>query len=84
MIQSIILGFLYLDIFMTDMWLTGYFISEEDNENDEPLNPFFDQSGFESKFIVKNLGSTFIYLVMLVATLFIFGIVKAIGVFWIR
>jgi hypothetical protein len=33
-------------------------------ETDQPLNLYFDENGFESKSLIKNLGSTFVYLVL--------------------
>jgi hypothetical protein len=33
-------------------------------EEDSPLNEFFDINGFSSKSLVRNLGSTFIYLLV--------------------
>ncbi len=36
------------------------------DDTDAPLNSFFDQNGFSSKSLVKNLGSTFIYLAIYV------------------
>jgi hypothetical protein len=48
----------------------------EDNDKDEddgeyvdpggPLNDFFDENGFSSKYLIENLGSTFVYILLLV------------------
>ena len=48
----------------------------EDNDKDEddgeyvdpggPLNDFFNENGFSSKYLIENLGSTFVYILLLV------------------
>jgi len=32
--------------------------------SDSPLNSYFDENGFQSKSLIKNLGSTFIYVAL--------------------
>jgi hypothetical protein len=34
-----------------------------------PINEFYDENGFSTKSLIKNLGSTFVYMVLLVLTL---------------
>jgi hypothetical protein len=67
-VQSVLLNFIYLDILQTDKWLIPliYGKSQSIGEEDMPLNSFFDENGFNSRSLIKNLGSTFIYLVVLV------------------
>lgn len=36
-----------------------------DDENDHSLSIFFEQSGFESMSIIKNLSSTLVYLIFI-------------------
>jgi hypothetical protein len=48
-------------------------------ESDEPLNSFFEQSGFSSTFAVKNMGSTFIFLVIEVGLYIAYYLCKLIG-----
>lgn len=31
-----------------------------------PLNDFFDENGFSSKYLIENLGSTFVYFILLI------------------
>jgi len=38
-------------------------------DTDGPLNDYFDENGFSSKTLLKNLGSTFVYFVALTSTL---------------
>ncbi|TNV86775.1 hypothetical protein FGO68_gene10447 [Halteria grandinella] len=71
-IQSIFLQFIYFDLLQTEGWLSPLFFSEyltenEDDpsseEEDGPLNLFFEANGFGSMRLINNLGSTFVYLV---------------------
>lgn len=96
-IQSAFLNFIYLDILLTDKWLTPLLFSEEninpvfDNQTgqllessdssnfDSPLNTYFDQNGFSSKALIKNLGSTFLYLIGVFASLLSIPIFGYIG-----
>jgi hypothetical protein len=41
----------------------------EEEDEDTPLNEYFDENGFSSKQLIKNLGSTFVYFVILAAIL---------------
>jgi hypothetical protein len=75
LIQMVLLNFIYLDILYTDKWLIPLLFTE-DNDKDEddgeyvdlggPLNDFFDENGFSSKYLIENLGSTFVYVIVLV------------------
>jgi hypothetical protein len=79
-IQAVILKFLYLDVLMTDEWLYPLISKEEeelldtsipDDEDDEiwqdkAINEYFEQNGIQSMFAVKNLGSTLVYLVVVI------------------
>ncbi len=60
-IGKIILGFLVnfvmLDILQTELWFT-MFVSPP---NSEGLNQIFEENGYDSKNIFDNLGSTFIF-----------------------
>lgn len=82
-IQSALLGFISMDLLYTDRWLNPLIFNENSgisttNENDEesfiedtPLNPFFEENGFQTRILIKNLGSTFIYLLIYVFALLI-------------
>ena len=70
-LQSALMNFIYLDLLQTELWLFPLLFKPkaegEDNdmdETDQPLNMYFDENGFESKALIKNLGSTFVYLVL--------------------
>lgn len=76
-ILSSLINFIYLDVLMSEKWFEKIFyrsisngskarilISESEMERDLPLNEFFDNNGFSTKSLIKNLGSTFIYLLI--------------------
>ena len=59
-IQSFILEIIYLDILQTEKWFIDKL--EEDGVEDSSLNWYIEQSGFGSMSLMKNLGSTLIYM----------------------
>jgi hypothetical protein len=66
-LQSALLNFIYLDILQTELWLYPLLFPPKpygEEDADQPLNLFFDENGFESMALIKNLGSTFVYLVV--------------------
>jgi hypothetical protein len=70
---------------MTEKWLPDIFEmipdSIENIELDKPLNDFFMNNGIESKLILKNLGSTLVYLAIYIASWFIYLVIKLFGRF---
>ena len=61
-IQSAMLNYIYLDILQTEDWMIPWIFPGDDGSNDYALNPQFDMNGFSSMILIKNLGSTFLYL----------------------
>lgn len=48
---------------MTDFWLPNIFgTTSYEIEKEGGLNSFFDENGFQSKMLVKNFGSGFVFL----------------------
>ena len=81
LIQMALLNFIYLDILLTDKWLIPLLFKEDDSNGEDddadedddenvnpggPLNDFFDENGFSSKYLIENLGSTFVYSILLI------------------
>lgn len=65
MIQAVLLNFIYLDILLTDQWIPLIFdTSSSQIEQSGGLNSFFEENGFSSKFLISNLGSSFVYLTL--------------------
>ncbi len=56
-IQSVMLSFIMLDILQTDLWFNRH-VSSPDLE---ALSPTFEENGYDSMNIFDNLGSTFIF-----------------------
>jgi hypothetical protein len=75
-IQSIILGFIYMDMLQTDEWLNPMLFTKKELEDAKPLNKFFDENGFSSCIFIVNLGSTFIFFMLNAAILIITLIMK--------
>ena len=67
-IQSVMIKFIYFDILYTEMWMpdlmTEIGLDMEDVENDDAVNLFFDENGFQSKQFLKNAGSTLFFIVL--------------------
>jgi hypothetical protein len=69
-INKIILDFTQANVLPYDKIIQFFFPSFNEDDND-PLNDFFDESGFGSKLIISNLGSTFIYLIISIPLFFV-------------
>jgi hypothetical protein len=48
------------------------------NEN-IALNPYFDENGFSTKIVIKNLGSTFVYLILFIVILVLIPVLKVLA-----
>jgi hypothetical protein len=75
-----------MDLLQTDRWLIPMLFDEklgnegEDNEeNSNALNQYFDENGFSTKVSIKNLGSTFVYMVLYCLILLMIPILKILG-----
>ncbi|TNV86282.1 hypothetical protein FGO68_gene3639 [Halteria grandinella] len=65
-VQRILLGMIYLDLLDTSKWIDPIISSDEDGLVDQSLNPYFELSGFQSLYMLKNLGSTLVFVFMYV------------------
>ena len=75
-IQSTFLTFIYMDLLQTDRWLPQLFYSEDELASDEPLNAYFDLNGLSSRSVIRNLGSTFVFLLIFLFLQFVGIILK--------
>ncbi|TNV86600.1 hypothetical protein FGO68_gene11197 [Halteria grandinella] len=78
-IQSLLSTIIYMDLLMTDKWLSNFLeditqISEDDE--DAPLNLFLGSQGFQSKLLLFNLGSTLVFFIIQVLLLIYTGIMR--------
>ena len=67
LIQNVLLNLIYVDVLMTDSWLPQIIYggkNEATHEDEEPLNDYFEENGFKSRVLMKNLGSTIVYLAL--------------------
>jgi len=63
-----------------DLSQSNQIVSNKANRNKDlqetPLNSYFDENGFNTRSLIKNLGSTFIYMMFLVLILGALPILK--------
>ncbi|TNV74793.1 hypothetical protein FGO68_gene5205 [Halteria grandinella] len=56
-----------MDLLLADKWLSDFLdlsVLPSELEQDEAMNIFFESQGYQSKFILYNLGSTLVFLLM--------------------
>ncbi|TNV85777.1 hypothetical protein FGO68_gene10973 [Halteria grandinella] len=75
--MSIVLQFIQLDLLQTDQWLTPIFYMNEDE--DESLSEYLEEQGYQSMFIINNLGSTLVFSLILTALFFCFPAIARLG-----
>ncbi|TNV86521.1 hypothetical protein FGO68_gene6081 [Halteria grandinella] len=71
-IQSILLSIIYMDLLMTEQWLDPILdklLSPEEADDNTAVNDFLYAQGFKSKLLIYNLGSTMIFLAILICVL---------------
>jgi hypothetical protein len=62
-----------MDGLRTDKWVPQLVMSEEERFEDRALSLYFENNGYQSMNVMKNLGSTAIYLILiLLILLFLF------------
>ena len=86
MIQSILMQMVQLDIMQADDWLIPFFkrfdVDEDENSlPDQGLNQYFENSGFSSMHMLINLGSTFIYVLVIIGVVIVQLLFKAIPLY---
>ena len=79
-----ILNIIYLDLLYTNEWLTPFLENKNIDEQgisyiDESRNLYLETSGFSSSIMLVNLGSTLIFIAMLIALYVIYYLLKYIG-----
>jgi hypothetical protein len=63
LINAVIMNFIYVDIFLSDLWMSELFYGvERVNEDKEPLSSFFDESGYSSTMLLKNINSSLVFI----------------------
>ena len=80
LINSVLLNLIYLDILMTDRWLTPLFSDEnQSSEMDKPLNNYFEENGFSTRQYTRNVGSNLVFVAIYLLFLFLMLIFLNIG-----
>jgi hypothetical protein len=75
------INLIQVDIFMSENWLPQIFYgSGHLSEDIEPLNIFFDDNGYSSKSIIKNIGSALVFLVIYFSLWILIVILRIIGI----
>ncbi len=78
-LQKVLYNLIFMDILHTESWLFHLFYQDDvDLVDTESLNSFFEENGFQSKQVLKNLGSTVLFLFLFFALWLIIGLVHAI------
>lgn len=64
MISDVLLNLIYIDILYTEKWFPQLleYLRFDLNFQDKPINSYFNQNGFQSMLLIKNLGSTFFFI----------------------
>ncbi len=86
MIHNLVIRLIFIDILYTENWMPKFMESiglyVDNIDNDEAVNIFFEENGFQSKQFLKNAGSTFFFLVFYVFGWLILFIIQWIAQFW--
>ena len=66
MIQVVLINFIYFDILYTERWFPDFmkYLNLDLDFEDYPLNSHFNENGFQSLTLLKNIGSTFFFLII--------------------
>jgi hypothetical protein len=85
-VQQIFMNFVYFDVFYVDQWVppTLKKVSLNMDVPEDPINDYFQENGFEVKFLMKNIGSTFIFLIIYIMTWGIYLILAIFGRYFQR
>ena len=63
LINNVVMSFIYVDIFLSDKWLPQLFYGlERVDEDNEPLNSYFEESGYSSKVLLKTINSSLVFI----------------------
>lgn len=83
-VQQIFLNFVFFDVFYVDQWVppTLKKVSLDMDVPEDPINDYFKDNGFEVKFLMKNIGSTLIFLIIYIIAWVIYLILALLGRFF--
>ena len=83
MISGVLINLIYFDILYTEKWFPDFMESIKFvvNTDDHPINVYFDQNGFQSLLIIKNLGSTLFFIIFYLIAWILLLILKIASIF---
>jgi hypothetical protein len=82
LINNVIMSFIYVDIFLSDKWMPQLFYGlERINDDNEPLNSFFDESGYSSTMLLKNINSSLVFILVYCSLYGLLLILRILGTF---
>jgi hypothetical protein len=80
-VQQIFMNFIFFDVFYVDQWVppTLKKVSFNMDVPERPINDYFQDNGFEVKFLMKNIGSTLIFLMLYIIAWAIYFVLAIAG-----
>ncbi len=80
-VQQIFMKFVYFDVFYVDQWVppTLKKVSFNIDVPEDPINDYFQENGFEVKFLMKNIGSTLIFILVYLIAWLIYLMLRIFG-----
>jgi len=82
LINNVIMSFIYVDIFLSDKWIPQLFYGfDRVNDDNEPLNSFFDESGYSSTMLLKNINSSLVFIWIYCSLYGLLLIIRILGYF---
>lgn len=80
------MSLIYLDILLTEKWMPQLLLKingfkNEQIENNQPLNSYFEENGFESIYFLRNIGSAIVYLAVYILLWMLYLILNIYNVF---
>jgi hypothetical protein len=81
-LQKVLINLIFMDLMMTDQWQQQLFYGKNYDEIDnEALNTFIDENGYSSISLLKNLGSTIVYIEIYIVIWLIIGLLYLLSAF---
>lgn len=80
LINNVIMSFIYVDIFLSDQWMPRLLYGlERVNDDIEPLNSFFDESGYSSTMLLKNINSSMVFIWIYCSSFGLLAVLRVLG-----
>jgi len=73
--------FIFIDIFFTEKWFPALMSKLTIIQEDRGINEFFEENGYSSKILVMLLGSTLVFLIILLGLFTIYPVIHLLSKF---